>query len=274
MGANPLVETVNLKTKDGKHIRKVTRVTLDSGKKVTFMDRLGKRQAIAQAKHHHHENPSGMYGIKWHTGNVSGAYHTRAEAEKVLSSFHGKGEVIALNPAPLRRRNPASAETAREIRSGFVDRESKRYIVMDEPHILAGDYAELGTLYSLAVKPAIGGAVQDLSFTSRIHVISATNRRQIYFAGGDQSLTERELALFNHAEEYGVRKLGDCREIIYVARKYHPEVGNEAAGKEVEWRHKFGEESGIVPSLWYDARKKRLSLRGGDYRVEDAGIVN
>lgn len=240
--------------------------------------------------HGFHENPegSGKFGIKWRTGTVTGAYETRAEAENVLRKFHGKGEIIGLNPVPLRRRNPATAEQAREIRSGFVDQESTRYFVLDEPHIPSGDYAELGTLYSLAVKPERGGQVQDISFAAKIHVISASSRRQIYFAGKGQSLDSHELQQFSDQAAHGaahapgkgsvghenVVMLGECREIIYVAKKYHPEVGNEAAGKEVEWRHRFGEETGDTPTLWYDTKRERLILRGGAYRVEDAGIIN
>lgn len=232
------------------------------------------RDVFENKTRHHHHNPSRQhYGIRWDAGNVTGSYNSRAIAERVLRSFHGKGKVIALNPSPLRRRNPVDAETAREIRTGFVDRESRRYIVMDEPHIPPGDYAELGILFSLAVKPANGGEVRDLEFNSGIHVISDTTRRQIYFAGGNQRLTERELQIFTGEAANNV-ELGGCREIIYVAKKYHPEVGNAAAGRAVEWRHKFGEESGAIPQLWYDTKNDRLLLRGGEYRVEDAGIVN
>ena len=59
-----------------------------------------------------------------------------------------------------------------------------------------------------------------------------------------------------------------------LARKYHPEVDNAAAGENVEWHHLFGEETGERPALYYDVGTERLLLRGGAYRVEDAGIVN
>ena len=64
-------------------------------------------------------------------------------------------------------------------------------------------------------------------------------------------------------------RLGDCRRIDYKQRKEHvpePEID--------EWRHEFGEESGIKPVLLYDAQKKRLLLEGGEYRIQAEGIVN
>jgi hypothetical protein len=88
-------------------------------------------------------------------------------------------------------------------------------------------------------------------------VVSDETSRQIYFVGGNQSL------LFRAGE------LGECRRIDYKQRKEH--VPDPDAD---EWRHAFGEESGVRPVLIYDARNKRLLLEGGEYRIESAGIIN
>lgn len=224
---------------------------------------------------------SALYAIKWHTGNVSQAFQSRAAAEKVLERFHGKGELIRVNPMPLsgeRYKNPvgAEAEQAIEIREGFVHRGSKGYRVMNEPHITAGDYAELGPLVALGVKPTSLGntdQVQEIGFARKPILLSDTSRRQLYFAAGDQRLTSSELRTFT-SHLTGTAELGVCETIVYIAAKYHPEVGNDAAGKKVEWIHPFGEENGIKPTLWYDTEHQRLILRGGDYRIEDRGIVN
>jgi hypothetical protein len=40
------------------------------------------------------------------------------------------------------------------------------------------------------------------------------------------------------------------------------------------WEHAFGEEGGKRPRLAMDARNRRLHVVGGDYTVEDRGIVN
>jgi hypothetical protein len=223
-----------------------------------------------------HRNPGSRFAIRWHTGNISHAMRSESEARKLLAQFHGKGEIIRVNPLPLRRRNPA-VEEAREIREGFTHSPSNRCTVMDEPHMPAGDYAELGKLVSLIVKPTPSGRAQErqeLDFERQgVAVVSDVSRHQIYFAGGDQHLEPDEITLFA-SQKNGVVELGPCREIVYLAAKYHPEVGNSAAGKKVEWAHRFGEESGIEPTLCYNAELERLILRGGTYRVEDAGIVD
>lgn len=232
---------------------------------------------IEKSGKHKHRNPGGRYAIRWHTGNISHAMRSESQARRLLAQFHGKGEIIRVNPLPLRRRNPETVEQAREIREGFTHSTSNRYTVMDEPHIPAGDYAELGRLVSLNVKPTSSGStsqVQELTFERQgVVAISDVSRRQIYFAGGDQHLEPEEVALFT-SEKHGLLELGACREIVYLATKYHPEVGNSAAGKKVEWVHRFGEESGLEPKVLYNSSLERLLLRGGNYRVEDAGIVN
>lgn len=225
-------------------------------------------------------NPEQHYAVRWGTGKISQAFDSQAKAEKLLRNFNGKGEVIRVNPLPLkaeRYRNPlpsaTEAERAIEIREGFTHRNVKGYRVMNEPCIPAGDYAELGKLVLLAVKPKDGGAVQELGFYPPPVVISDVSRRQIYFAGGDQFLDDRELKLFT-GETGREIDLGECRVIGYLEKKYHPQVDNAAAGKTVEWVHEFGEETGERPRLIYMAHEKRLLLRGGAYRVEDAGIIN
>lgn len=227
-------------------------------------------------------NPDGQhYAIRWHTGNISQAFRSQDEAQRILQRFHGKGEIIRVNPMPAgseRYRNPVGAEPAqaREIREGFTHSESKRYRVVDEPLIPAGDYAELGKMDMLAVKPTPTGTtnqVQEIPFEPDVILISGTSRRQMYFAGGDQKLTAREVRIFTSAGGDRI-DLGECHAIAYLATKYHPEVENSAAGKEVPWIHKFGEENGIRPRLFYHPSLERFSLEGGSYRVEDAGIVN
>lgn len=44
------VETYNLKTKNGKHIRKATMVIFPDGITIRFMEKMGKREAIRQAQ--------------------------------------------------------------------------------------------------------------------------------------------------------------------------------------------------------------------------------
>jgi len=230
------------------------------------------------------------YAIRWHTGNISQAFHSEDEAQRILDRFHGAGTIIRVNPMPAHReryRNPiatSEAGTAREIREGFTHAESRGYRVADEPHIPAGDYAELGTSgyvtdgaeraeAYLAVKPAKGGYRLQLTLEQRgITFVSDTSRRQIWIAGRYE-MSEREVAQFTDDRRPSVN-LGECVGIGYIAVKYHPEIENHAAGKRILWEHQFGEETGVCPYLIYDRTHARLLLEGGAYRVEDAGIVN
>ncbi len=61
-------------------------------------------------------------------------------------------------------------------------------------------------------------------------------------------------------------KLGKLHSVTYLAKK-----GNEPP---TLWEHEFGEEGGKQPDLVMDVDSKRLHIVGGDYTVEDVGIVD
>lgn len=152
--------------------------------------------------------------------------------------------------------NPSAAA----LHERFTGAEGKWLTIHDEPHMPAGDYAQLGELLALYFKPRNGGQVQQITFSkgSLPLVVAAESARQIYFVGGNQALSS-----------FATGELGECRRIDYKQRKEH--VPDPDAD---EWRHAFGEESGVRPVLSYDARNKRLLLEGGEYRIESAGIIN
>lgn len=163
------------------------------------------------------------------------------------------------------RTNPS----AEAIRESFTGMPADEYTTLDVEGMPAGDYAELGKLLSLYVKPLIGGQVREVRF-KKPHplLVSDTSRRQLYFVGGDQDVSQG-LDLFNHAPTPGLCELGEVRRIDYKQRKEHlPDPSLD------EWKHNFGEENGIKPSLWFNERTKQLSLKGGDYTVRTEGITN
>jgi len=63
-------------------------------------------------------------------------------------------------------------------------------------------------------------------------------------------------------------KLGRLEAVTYSTRKGH---GRNAFA---HWEHEFGEEGGRKPALAMDPSNKRLHIVGGDYTVEDRGIVD
>jgi hypothetical protein len=170
----------------------------------------------------------------------------------------------------IRRQNPDAAG----IREDFTGMPVEHEIVRQEPHMPAGNYAQLGKLLTLAVKPRAGGQVLDIRSNA---LIVSDERAQaeegklgpIWFVGGDQDITAA-LPQFGAIERRGgIYELGEAREIHYEQRKEHvphPEQDH--------WRHRFGEETNVRPTVLFDLMHKRLLLEGGAYRIRREGIVN
>lgn len=159
--------------------------------------------------------------------------------------------------------------TAEALRERFTGARVGRVQVMDEPHMPVGDYAMLGKLLSLYVKPLKGGQVLEIKASGGTILVADESARQIYFVGGDQDVSAG-LEQFGAVDRgAGLFELGEARRIDYRQRKEHvphPEADS--------WRHDLGEESGIRPTVLFDSSAKRLLFEGGDYRVEEAGIIN
>ena len=163
---------------------------------------------------------------------------------------------------------PRANPTAEALREKFTGKEVDRIKIYDEPHMPAGDYAQLGKLLSLFVKPRRGGQVQEIRATG-VTVVSDETARQIYFVGGDQDISAA-LAVFGAVDRgAGLYELGEARRIDYRQRKEHvPQPDMDS------WRHEFGEESGVRPIALFDVKAKRLLLEGGEYVVREEGIIN
>jgi hypothetical protein len=65
MPHKPVVETVTLVAQTGRKIRKATRVILESGCVVTFIERLPKKKAIEQARQVCAKRTAQLGGRKW-----------------------------------------------------------------------------------------------------------------------------------------------------------------------------------------------------------------
>jgi hypothetical protein len=278
MGANPISEDqrkslIERFVKQGMS-REGAAAMVRQGERVIASHPKSSARKAFKKYHTSHSNPRGhRYAVKWHTGNISQAFTSEEEARHMLDRFHGAGEIIRVNPMPLRRSNPADlvdAAQARDVRQGFVDHPIDGDSYANEPHVPAGNYAQLGQLAYLVIAPVKSMPVLQIDLEDRgILVVSSTDRKRMYFVKGRHSLSDAELSRFN-SEDGETIELGECRQIGYLAVKYHPEVGNDAAGKVVLWEHPF---ESPRPTVWYSLRDRRLLLRGGNYRVEDAGIV-
>ena len=177
--------------------------------------------------------------------------------------------------------NPPTEEIVEE----FTGRPVEFLDVYNEPHMKRGRYGKLGPLVALYVKPAKGGQVQRIGAPEAVGqgfpeywngtpplIVTDSTAKQIYFVDGTQDISNC-LHLFTGAAAreggaQGIYELGQVRRIDYQCRK---EV---ASPEEDLWKHDHGEENGVLPTLLFDAKNKRLLYEGGDYRIEGPWIHN
>lgn len=213
----------------------------------------------------------GRLGISWT------AIQTPADARRAKKALADAAKIRKRFGNPMAQTEQREAAT--EIYTGFHAEAPAKTLVIDEPHIPAGSYPELGLLIGLAFKPTNSDAANHFERNfmvprENVHVIADNERDQIYFAGGDQEVSATQLKNLGWDGSAGEFEMGEARRIVYIARKYHSEVQANARGELVEWVHEFGEETGELPTFFYDVAVKRIYLRGGAYKITDQGIVN
>jgi len=162
------------------------------------------------------------------------------------------------------RGNPSAAA----LREAFTGTDADSFTVHREDHMPAGDYAQLGKLLALYVKPHGGGQVQMIK-PHNVLLVSDESARQLWFVGGDQDVSSALEVFGARQRGPGLFELGEARRIDYRQRKEHVPHPDQDS-----WRHEFGEESGVHPVVLFDVSHKRLLLEGGEYVVRAEGIVN
>ena len=216
-------------------------------------------------------------------GNLTGSGPTKAAAVRSLKESIERAKagrnpsellVMAANPRVevVHGDNPPVEDIAED----FSGTEVKWLDVYNEPHIPRGRYAYLAKLFRLFIKPQKGGQVQKITFhaDSAPLIVSDASGKQLYFVDGSQDISAC-LAEFvganirDHQDQAGLIKLGESREIDYLGKKHH--IGDEDTD---EWRHKHGEENGVLPTVMFSTQDKKLLYEGGDYRIEGPWIHN
>jgi hypothetical protein len=233
----------------GKPIRKATKVVFPDGREVKFIERLPKRKAIQAAMQQIGRNPAELL-VMGANPRVEVVHSDNPPVETIVEEFSG-----------------APAE--------WID-------VYNEPHMTRGRYAQLGPLIALYVKPAGGGQVRRIGAPESRRVdwktywngdppviVTDHTARCLYFVGGNQDLTDCLEGFGARDRGDGVLELGTCRRIDYEGRKEHV-----ADPDEDQWKHDHGEENGVLPTVLFDTRNKRLLYEGGDYRIDGAWIRN
>ena len=218
-------------------------------------------------------------------------FETQKEAKKFASAY--RNSKLYLRPSIFwepGRTNPAELlimganprvevvhgdnPPVEEITEEFTGTEVKWIDVYNEPHIPRGRYAYLAKLLTLYIKPAKGGQVQKISFgegDGAPIIVSDSSAKQIYFVGGNQDISGALTAFgdFGTGSMDGVLTLGQARRIDYQGRKEHV-----ASPDEDLWKHEHGEENGVLPTVLFDSKNKRLLYEGGDYRIDGPWIRN
>jgi hypothetical protein len=203
-----------------------------------------------------------------------GAYVTAAMQHK-RGEHDAGGKVIHETPKARRdkfaaqvwdirraRGNPGDGQDAvAELYRKFHGRDPKEIIQLQVDTVRRKDYTVVGPAAELKIKDPSGERQTLDLYPSRALVCSSPNGRQLYFMGGNQNL-DALLSRFHTDTAKDLVLLGMGHSFTYVAAK------RESNYRQVEWEHRFGEEGGKEPVVFYDRLNKQIFLAGGTYRVD------
>lgn len=192
----------------------------------------------------------------------------RGEGKTVQANYAG---VLAEKATALAqaRRNPAGEAEAANLYREFHGKDPREILELQEPEARGVTLTNLGALVELQIVPVEGSDWVRLDFAgSDVKVASNPKGTQIYFVGGDQRLDFGDLDLFGTDQSKELIELGEAAVIVYRAKKSITDF------KAANWKHDFGEESGLRPIVVYDKRTSRMMLVGGEYEIEAPGIIN
>jgi len=200
-------------------------------------------------------------------------YHARRVRELLAKMPKPIRDVFDRNPAEykfiFRNRNPddGELEAAAELFEEFHGREPREILEMQESAEQRREYTALGELIELTIVAPNGEHVLVGFKNDGVRVASSPDGSQLYLLGGEQDISG-SLELFGADESKDVIDLGEAKQIVYEAAKWQTNFDPQ------EWKHDFGEESGVRPRAFYDQLKKRIFFAGGTYQVQRPGIVD
>ncbi len=169
----------------------------------------------------------------------------------------------------LRKKNPDDGElaAAEGLYEEFHGREPREILELQESAETRREYTALGDLVELTMIAPNGDRVQIKFKSDGVRVASSPNGEQLYLLGGNQDISG-SLGMFGADERKDLIDLGEAKQIVYDAAKWQTDFTAQ------EWKHDFGEESGVRPRGFFDQLKKRIFFAGGNYKVERPGIVD
>ncbi len=187
-------------------------------------------------------------------------------AEKKAKRLHIRPETLETHAAKVIRLNPES-EAAQLYEEFHGKPPGETLEIVTDKHVHEW-LTQLGLLVELKVA-TLTNLEATLSFTKDApNLCSSEDGRQLYIEGGDQALDLQALKMD------GDKWLKDSMAIgVVISCVYQTEKGFHNF-KLTDYEHGLGEDSGRQPFLLYDPRNRLLSISGGAYRVEEAGIID
>jgi hypothetical protein len=180
--------------------------------------------------------------------------------KRLLPGFHRK------TTGRRRRRNQeegmAGAEQMYETFHGKPSGKTTEYALSVQ---YPSQFAELGRLKELRFDLDTANRDFPLTHFKDCEVVCTPDGGNIYFIGGDQSVSLEDLDI---GTDKDFVELGPCGYIMYHTRKGFHDF------EPIDYFHRFGEEDGILPLLVYDRLNRALFLASGNYRVRADGIEN
>lgn len=193
------------------------------------------------------------------------------------------------NPRRHTRRNPSEAADA--LYETFHGTAPTKVLEIEEDEHIHEHLAGLGSLVSIVVKLSAGsfkGQKFDLKAPDPeisapeqvIQVAANEAANQVYLVGGDQSL---DLDALGFRETFAVRHDGetfdvtDIRDLMVVGPILKLTYRTQKAFDKfeiVDYYHHAGEDTKERPILLYDVPNQRLKVAGGEYSIQDRGVIN
>lgn len=194
-------------------------------------------------------------------------------------------KAVGLKP----KKGSLTEDDARDLAESFHGRESKGKIEIAEKDNYHKTLAILGELEELTIYCGDSDSkVMPIRFSNTMGesrfedpdcvLVCAATTSQIEFIEGDQYLEfDEKVCRTLEIDEVDLEKdfvrIGYVATIVYFTDKHHLE-GPSYQKKGTSYEHRFGEDGGYSPELWYDTLNDKLLLLGGSYTITPEGIKN
>lgn len=157
---------------------------------------------------------------------------------------------------------------AERLYETFHGREPREILEITRSAIARGEYTAIGDLVEMTIHTPEGDDVKVGFQKDGVRLASTAEGTQLALLGGNQDVSGT-LKMFGSADmSKDLLDLGEAKQIVYDAAKWQTDFTPQ------EWKHDFGEESGIRPRVIFDQLNKEIFFAGGTYRVERPGIVD